>query len=86
MGLQPSQTGAGGTVDVIANHHVPWRWHENEAGYPASFSGVLQFIQKVDQILNNREGCQRVDAQALTRRNLIKTRRRARHSQHIVAQ
>lgn len=86
MWLQPSQTGAGGTVDGIANHHVPWRWHENETGYPVSFSGVLQFIQKVDQILNNREGCQRVDAQALTRRKLIKIRRRARHSQHIVAQ
>lgn len=78
MWLQPSQTGAGGTVDGIANHHVPWRWHENETGYPVSFSGVLQFIQKVDQILNNREGCQRVDAQALTRRKLIKIRRRAR--------
>ena len=86
MGLQPSQTGAGGTVDGIANHHVPWRWHENKTGYPVLFSGVLQFIQKVDQILNNREGCQRVDAQALTRRKLIKIRRRARHSQHIVAQ
>ncbi len=78
MWLQPSQTGAGGTVDGIANHHVPWRWHENKTGYPVLFSGVLQFIQKVDQILNNREGCQRVDAQALTRRKLIQIRRRAR--------